>query len=112
MDADILNIRRNCLSETEVLGYNKYNNKIWMVTGQLHCPVETMAIMCVVIIMLITQMHSDFNEGDVCSSEDKIQAAGPWRDGDEGEDDFIMISETITTRSGRVASRFSTVILH
>lgn len=53
-----------------------------MVTGQLHCPVETMAIMCVVIIMLITQMHSDFNEGDVCSSEDKIQAAGPWRDGE------------------------------
>lgn len=29
----------------------------------------------------------------------------------EEEDDFIMISETITTRSGRVASRFSTVIL-
>ena len=56
-----------------------------MVTGQLHCPVETMAIMCVVIIMLITQMHSDFNEGDVCISEDKIQAAGPWRDRDESK---------------------------
>lgn len=82
MDAGILNIRRNCLSETEVLGYYKYNNKTWMVTGQLHCPVETMAIMCVVIIMLITQMHSDFNEVDVCISEDKIQAAGPWRDGE------------------------------
>ena len=69
-----------------------------------------MAIMCVVIIMLITQVNSDGDEGDVCSSEDNVQATGSWRDGDEEEDDFIMISETITTRSGRVASRFSTVI--
>ena len=58
-----------------------------MVTSQLHCPVETMAIMCVVIIMLITQVNSDGDEGDVCGCEDKIQAAGPWRDGDEEEDD-------------------------
>ncbi|KAK2554652.1 hypothetical protein P5673_023888 [Acropora cervicornis] len=43
--------------------------------------------------MLITQVNSDGDEGDVCSSEDN---------------DFIMISETITTRSGRVASDFLT----
>jgi len=42
---------------------------------------------------------------DVCSSEDEVLAAGPWREGDEEEDDFIMIPETVTSRSGRVASK-------
>ena len=52
---------------------------------------------------------SDTDEGDVCSSEDEVLAAGLWS---EGEDDFIMIPETFITRSGRVATRVATVILH
>ena len=39
--------------------------------------------------------------------------SGPWSEGDEEEDNFIMIpsAEAVTTWSGRVASRVSTVIL-
>ena len=52
--------------------------------------------------------HGDSDEGDVSSSEDEVVSAGP---GSGDEEDF-MIPETITTRSGRVAGRLSTVILH
>ena len=54
---------------------------------------------------------SDSDEGDVSSSEDQVVAAGPGSEGDKEEEDF-MIPETVTTRSGRVAGRLSTVILH
>ena len=40
----------------------------------------------------------DSDEEDACSSEDEL-AAGPW-------------SETVTTRSGRVAGSASTAALH
>ena len=55
---------------------------------------------------------SDSDEGNVYSSEDEVLAAGPWSEEDEEEDAFIMIPETVTTRSGRVASRVSTIVLH
>ena len=61
--------------------------------------------------MLITQEDSDSDEGVVSSSKDEVVAAGPGSEGDEEEEDF-MIPETVTTRSGRVAGRLSTVILH
>jgi len=37
--------------------------------------------------------------------------SGPWSEGDEEEDNFIMIpsAEAVTTWSGRVASRVSTL---
>ena len=53
--------------------------------------------------------HGDSDEGDISSSEDEDVSAGPGSEGDE--EDFV-IPETITTRSGRVAGRLSTVILH
>ena len=43
------------------------------------------------------------------SSEDKVLAAGPWS---EEEEEFIIIPETVTTRSSRVAGSASTVALH
>ena len=54
---------------------------------------------------------SDSDVGDVSSSEYEVVAAGPGSEGDEEEEEF-MIPETVTTRSGRVAGRLSTVILH
>ena len=55
---------------------------------------------------------SDSDEGDVCSSADEFLAAGLWSEGDEEEEDVLMIPETVIKWSGRVASRVSTVILH
>ena len=55
--------------------------------------------------------NSDSKGRDVSSSEDEIVAAGAGSEGDEEEEDF-MIPETVSMGSGRVAGRFSTVILH
>ena len=51
----------------------------------------------------------DSDEEDACSSEDEVLAAGPWS---EEEDEFIIIPETVTARSSRVAGSASTVALH
>jgi len=55
--------------------------------------------------------HVD-NSSEDSDSDDEVLAAGPWSEEDEEEDAFIMIPETVTTLSGRVASSVSTVILH
>ena len=55
----------------------------------------------------------DSDEEDACSSEDKVLhcvAAGLWSE--EEEEEFIIIPETVTMRSGRVAGSASTVALH
>ena len=51
----------------------------------------------------------DSDKEYACSSEDKVLAAGPWS---EEEEEFIIIPETVTTRSSRVAGSASTVALH
>jgi len=48
------------------------------------------------------------DEEDARSLEDEL-AAGPWS---EEEEEFIIIPETVTTRSGRVAGSASIVALH
>ena len=63
------------------------------------------------IIMLITQVKTVTMTKEMLA-EDEVLAAGPWSKGDEEEHSFIIIPESVTTRSGRVASRVSTVILH
>ena len=39
----------------------------------------------------------DSDEEDACSSEDNVLSAGPWS---EEEEEFIIIPETVITRSG------------
>ena len=51
----------------------------------------------------------DSEDEDACSSKDKVLAAGPWS---EEEEEFIIIPETVTRRSSRVAGSASTVALH
>ena len=51
----------------------------------------------------------DSDEEDACSSEDEVLAAGPWS---EEEEEFVIIPETVTAQSGRVAGSASTVALH
>ena len=51
----------------------------------------------------------DSVEEDACSSENEVLAAGPWS---EEKEEFIIIPDTVTTRSSRVADSASTVALH
>ena len=51
----------------------------------------------------------DSDEEDSCSSEDKVLTAGPWS---EEEEEFIIVPETVSTRSSREAGSASTVALH
>ena len=51
----------------------------------------------------------DSDKEDACSLEDNVLAAGPWS---EEEEEFVIIPETVTRHSGRVAGSASTVALH